>query len=221
MGKYITIDGVLYHTDNIAYIDLDPDEIMHWKYIKREKLANGKYRYYYDQSSLDTKKKATNDAQAERNAAKDDYEFAKNKLDLIETHTGKAYVYGHRNGMTIPIVTGAPGEKLIAQIEKDAAKKEYKEASVKATKLTAKYATEKVIGLPLRAISKGFVALANLFSGANKNKGMETAANVKARGTNKKRIGNNYKNYLEERTKIKSTTKRRQSTAKKTVNRRG
>lgn len=221
MGRYITIDGELYHTDNIAYIDLDPDEIMHWKYIKREKLANGKYRYYYDQSSLDTKKKAANDAQAERNAAKDDYEFAKNKLDLIETHHGKAYIYGQRNGMTIPIITGTPGEKLVAQIEKDAEKKEYKEASVKATKLTAKYATEKVIGLPLRAISKGIVAIANLFSGGNKNKSIETAASVKARGTNKKMISRNYKNkvaeYYEERNK---SLKKPVSTAKKKAVRR-
>ena len=40
----------LYHEDNIAYIDLDEGELMHWKYIKREKLPNGKWRYYYDES---------------------------------------------------------------------------------------------------------------------------------------------------------------------------
>jgi hypothetical protein len=38
----------LYHSDSdIRYIDLDEDELMHWKYIKREKV-NGKWRYYYD-----------------------------------------------------------------------------------------------------------------------------------------------------------------------------
>jgi hypothetical protein len=35
------------HRYNIAYIDLDEDEIMHWKYIKKEKVG-GKWRYYYD-----------------------------------------------------------------------------------------------------------------------------------------------------------------------------
>lgn len=35
---------------------LSEDELMHWKYIKREKV-NGKWRYYYDQSELDNKKK--------------------------------------------------------------------------------------------------------------------------------------------------------------------
>lgn len=47
------IDGytpveVLRHGNSIAYIDLDDGELMHWKYIKRVKLPNGKWRYYYD-----------------------------------------------------------------------------------------------------------------------------------------------------------------------------
>lgn len=53
----LTSDGIfisekdLMHS-SIKYIDLGPDEIMHWKYIKRVKLPNGKYRYYYDESEL-------------------------------------------------------------------------------------------------------------------------------------------------------------------------
>ena len=43
----------LYHSDmELAYIDLDDGELMHWKYIKREKLPNGKWRYYYDKEEL-------------------------------------------------------------------------------------------------------------------------------------------------------------------------
>lgn len=46
----------LMHSDEIDlsqydYIDLDEDEIMHWKYIKREKV-NGKWRYYYDKDEM-------------------------------------------------------------------------------------------------------------------------------------------------------------------------
>lgn len=41
------IDALM-HSDTIAYIDLDEDEIMHWKYIKKERRPNGKWRYYYD-----------------------------------------------------------------------------------------------------------------------------------------------------------------------------
>lgn len=37
----------LYHSDDI----LSEDELMHWKYIKREKV-NGKWRYWYDYKSL-------------------------------------------------------------------------------------------------------------------------------------------------------------------------
>lgn len=39
-------------TGDICYIDLWPNEMMHWKYLKREKLPNGKYRYWYDKESL-------------------------------------------------------------------------------------------------------------------------------------------------------------------------
>ena len=28
------------------------DELYHWKYIKREKQANGKWKYYYDTDQL-------------------------------------------------------------------------------------------------------------------------------------------------------------------------
>ena len=38
---------VLMHVGDINCIDLDPDVLVHWKYIKREKLPNGKWRYYY------------------------------------------------------------------------------------------------------------------------------------------------------------------------------
>ena len=41
---------VLMHGDNIGYIDLDEDEICHWKYIKRVKTATG-WRYYYDEEA--------------------------------------------------------------------------------------------------------------------------------------------------------------------------
>lgn len=46
--NFISADELIY-SRNIRYIDLDTDEMMHWKYIKRVKLSNGKYRYYYDE----------------------------------------------------------------------------------------------------------------------------------------------------------------------------
>lgn len=40
------------NTSIVSYIDLAEGELMHWKYIKRVKLPNGKWRYYYDADSL-------------------------------------------------------------------------------------------------------------------------------------------------------------------------
>ena len=37
---------------------LADDELMHWKYVKRVRGKNGKYRYYYDNNTGTSKKKA-------------------------------------------------------------------------------------------------------------------------------------------------------------------
>ena len=37
---------------------LADDELMHWKYVKRVRGKNGKYRYYYDNNAGISKKKA-------------------------------------------------------------------------------------------------------------------------------------------------------------------
>lgn len=50
-GNFASADE-LKHSRSIRYIDLDPDVMMHWKYIKRVKLSNGKYRYYYNEADL-------------------------------------------------------------------------------------------------------------------------------------------------------------------------
>lgn len=221
MGKYITINGELYHTDNIAYIDLDPDEIMHWKYIKREKLANGKWRYYYDDSSLKSKLEAANNAYDEAKDAKDKYSTAKYHAELArlnDTPSQREIKISETASIMGAVKTG---NLFIKELQQAEAKKEYKEAAAKAAKICAKHAAEGVLGLPLRVISKGIVAIANLFSGGKKNKGVETAASVKARGTNKKMISRNYKNkvaeYYEERNK---SLKKPVSTAKKKAVRR-
>ena len=51
MNKYIIIDGKLYRHSDIRYIDLSEGEMMHWKYLRRVKLPNGKYRYYYEKDN--------------------------------------------------------------------------------------------------------------------------------------------------------------------------
>ena len=60
MSKYIiSPDGKLYHAD---------DYLQHWKYIKREKLPNGKYKYYYDIGQ--NEKRTADRASAETNFSK-------------------------------------------------------------------------------------------------------------------------------------------------------
>ena len=45
MSKYIIQNGQFY--------EISDDELMHWKYIKREKKSGGGYRYYYADSKAD------------------------------------------------------------------------------------------------------------------------------------------------------------------------
>ena len=56
-----------YKIKRLSYIEFDheptPDELMHFKYVKREKV-NGKWRYYYDKA-----KDAVNDAKMEAEIA--------------------------------------------------------------------------------------------------------------------------------------------------------
>lgn len=66
MSKYTIIHGQL--------CELPEDELMHWKYIKREKV-NGKWKYYYDLG--ETQKKA--------------YEQAKNAYDTRKAQVQSAY----------------------------------------------------------------------------------------------------------------------------------
>lgn len=47
MSKYVIVHGQFY--------EIDDDTLMHWKYIKREKVG-GKWRYYYDNGSTQKKK---------------------------------------------------------------------------------------------------------------------------------------------------------------------
>ena len=132
----------------IRYIDLDPGELMHWKYIKRVKLSNGKYRYYYDESELHKSKKAADKytvlglrSAAEAANAKSRGEFTNKKDEYLKAEADAE--------MHIKI-----GQKYL-----DAAEK-----------MTQKYNMEKIISLPERIISKGIVAVANIFENLKKPK---------------------------------------------------
>ena len=66
MSNYILVHGQLR--------ELSDNELMHWKYIKREKLANGKYKYYYDLG--ETQKKNYEQAKANYTNNRNQHESA-------------------------------------------------------------------------------------------------------------------------------------------------
>lgn len=91
MGEYfIGSDGELYHRRRtLSYIDLDENEFVHFKYIKREKLPNGKWRYYYDSDQLkeDVKKVIGIGGKARMNKAAGEVRVSQKN----EKITGKAF----------------------------------------------------------------------------------------------------------------------------------
>ena len=86
MSKYIFTRGSFREVD---------DELMHWKYLKKKKLPNGKWRYYYDLDSLkkdvksaftSTAKKTTNVVVSGRNTIQ---RYTKNAAKTIKTVANK------------------------------------------------------------------------------------------------------------------------------------
>ena len=75
----------LMHSSNLLYVDIDEGELRHWKYIKREKLPNGKWRYYYDmEATYNTVVKAADTAakiKKKTEATKKDLSNKLRKLD--------------------------------------------------------------------------------------------------------------------------------------------
>ena len=61
ISELFSTEDSIVHSENMCYVDVGEDEIFHWKYIKREKLPNGKWRYYYDLEELKNDAKKTVD----------------------------------------------------------------------------------------------------------------------------------------------------------------
>ena len=197
--------------DTSAYIDLDPDEIMHWKYIKREKLANGKYRYYYDQSELDSQERSALKAKQDVDNAHQRVDEAKAELDVAESAMQKVLSSNNRkvnlnqiSAMRLKVNEAYANLKL-AEIKFD-------KTENAANKIVSKHAKESISSLPARILSKSIVGLLNLFSKVDNS--TETMADLVKRNRNKKRIDRNYKNILgdsKKPSKYSSRTNRKSS----------
>lgn len=144
MSKYVLMHG--------TFIELSNDELMHWKYIKREK-KNGRWVYYYDQSAYDNsiavqdyKMKQKSLSAAKKQYMEDTVNYSTNKSNMDWKTRGKA------------------ADKAV-----DSTKKYYA-ASIAAKEATKRYKRAKVRTFAARTISKGVVKVANLLSGLGSKK---------------------------------------------------
>ncbi len=160
----LTSDGVfisqdeLFHGRDIHYIDLDPDELMHWKYIKRVKLPNGKYRYYYDYNELNATKRKADEAKS--NAL-----MEQARVQLYNYHTEnyvkprlRAAVRAHNEEAE----TKASHDFRRSTSKAYAASKKQEEYEKIAKEYTQKYNSMKVTEFVAKNIVKGLNAISNL-----------------------------------------------------------
>lgn len=164
----MNIDELTHGDIKICYVDLDPDEIVHFLYIKKEKLPNGKYRYYYDQSELDNAKADhavaelnLRDAKSASEAAEAELASAKEHLDMVTnaTPTSFAEKLAIEGGKIVANTKISLAETKINKLKPALveAGKKYADTKAKVTKLSAGHSIKK-------AISKGIIAVANFFS---------------------------------------------------------
>lgn len=132
----------LYHSDTYLGEDYS-DGIKHWKYIKKEKLANGKTRYYYTEQEMN--EAARDVADKFTNAMRESNKYSER---------GTLYPSSKTNGKTIHYQV----ERTDYSEEK--ANKAWKDHG----KASRKYQLQKLVDVPKRILSKGAVWVANLFN---------------------------------------------------------
>lgn len=74
MSKYALIHGTL--------VELNSDELAHWKYVRKEQLPNGEWKYYY----LITKNKVVNPDRITQNYDKSEYKVKDMTPKEVSTH---------------------------------------------------------------------------------------------------------------------------------------
>ena len=160
----------LFHSYNIAYVDLDANEICHFKYIKREKLSNGKWRYYYDQSELDQYKMIAD--RANKNAAKtaNKLNIAQNAEEIARRERKdartKASTSRKRRDRVAFTKRAMEYDSQVKTARKNRIEAEtyHKNATKTARKATRAYELKKVSTFAARTVSKGAVKVANFLS---------------------------------------------------------
>lgn len=161
---YLTTSGTfisekeLMHS-NVKYIDLGPDEIMHWKYIKREKLPGGGWRYYYDDSYLKKEKSKADSARTDSlretanavNAGDDARRAMERSKNLYKSGDSKAQ-------------SKAAKDYFDAKKAESAAYYRAEKYSEVANKHLRKYSAMKVTAVAAKTLVKGLNAVSKLLS---------------------------------------------------------
>lgn len=153
---------------NIRYIDLDESELMHWKYIKKEKLPNGKVRYYYDQSELDKYENTIKTARGHSiNAAANVYQLQKEYDAAVEARkdawwdNNTRHTLGKSGVDTFKAYAKAQDDVEKARKALNDAKKSHEYHNNLVDRVIKEYEVKKITSFPARVISKGIVAVAN------------------------------------------------------------
>lgn len=134
MNKNIKQSEILYHSD--IYLGQDfSDGIRHWKYIKKVKGSNGKWRYYYKDDKLEDLKNKANQAETKRLA----YDLKTSLQDKSYAENAKKNVYY--------------GEKKEGNRLKKEAEKAYN-----------KYKRYSIASIPKKIIGNAISFIANLFN---------------------------------------------------------
>lgn len=153
---------------------MSEDELMHWKYIKREKQPDGSYKYYYDESELTKLSNTKAAVAAETKEAQNRYGKAKNASFNAEIRRAnaekqaekykKAYLAGDMSALEK--YKKYSDEAKAAQVEKDAYDAEASKANadiIKAAKkgeaLAEKLKKKTVSSFVERTVSRGIVAV--------------------------------------------------------------
>ena len=115
MSKYVIIHGQLR--------EISDDELMHWKYVERKKLPNGKWRYYYNTYDNSNSKSVLDNyiAEQKKNAntpvKSDDTEQPKTKMSSTEQllrsiETAKTWLNSRLDRSVIGTITGTAPKPL-------------------------------------------------------------------------------------------------------------
>lgn len=143
------------------------NELMHWKYVKREK-KNGRWVYYYNDREYEKAKKANETAQKELNTQA--YRTGAAKAN----YTINRELYDKRHGSAIGGRSLSKSEaKEFSEISKRQSKyiseaNKLDSAEKKAKKASKKYKKVSLKTLPRRTAAKGAAAVMNVLSKLHK-----------------------------------------------------